>query len=34
MPQYEYDDKDNKRVLPFEFLSVELKQGGMSGSYS
>ena len=33
-PQYEYDDKDNKRVFALRVPFVELKQGKMSGSYS
>jgi hypothetical protein len=33
-PQYEYDDKDNKRVFALRVPFVELKEGKMSGSYS
>jgi hypothetical protein len=33
-PQYEYDEKDNKRVFALRVPFVELKQGKMSGSYS
>jgi hypothetical protein len=33
-PQYEYDDKDNKRVFALRVPFAELKQGKMSGSYS
>ena len=33
-PQYEFDDKDKKRVFALRVPFVELKQGEMSGSYS
>ncbi len=33
-PQFEYDDKDNKRVFALRVPFVELKQEKMSGSYS
>jgi len=33
-PQYEYDDKDNKRVFALRVPFAEIKQAGMSGSHS